>query len=144
MFTMIAHNLEKFVDVIFMYTYMYVRVCLQQSFNAAMVSALKALQKKIRGLEVDRVIAGERLKHLSEEAQRHPQLLLNQEKTPVPSHPYSPNTTSDQHGWLTHNVSFNVYMYSTKLVLDLYSGPVHIVTLATEVAVLEMPITKMV
>jgi hypothetical protein len=94
---MIAHNLEKFVDVIFMYTYMYVRVCLQQSFNAAMVSALKALQKKIRGLEVDRVIAGERLKHLSEEAQRHPQLLLNQEKTPVPSHPYSPNTTSDQH-----------------------------------------------
>ena len=36
-----------------------------------MIKALKALQEKIRALEQDRAAAAEKLRHLSEEAQKH-------------------------------------------------------------------------
>eukprot|EP00731_Ephydatia_muelleri_P032049 Em0023g556a len=42
-----------------------------ESNSGAMIKALKALQEKIRALEQDRSAAAEKLRHLSEEAQKH-------------------------------------------------------------------------
>ena len=74
----------------------------------AMVRALKALQEKIRGLELDRMTAAERFKHLSEETQRNTQLLESGTRathfSSPPAYPSSPLPST--HGWLYF------YMYS--------------------------------
>ena len=86
------------------YFYFHVYIHLPHSFNAAMVRALKALQAKISNMELDRVMAGERRKHLSDETQRHAQFLECQEKMSVPS---CPIYSSDKHGWLMHTTVHN-------------------------------------
>lgn len=47
-----------------------------------MVKALKALQEKIRGLELDRVMA---VKHFSDETERHEKTFQNAGRSPSPS-----------------------------------------------------------
>ena len=69
-----------------------------------MMRALKALQEKISNMEINRVMAGERFKHLSDETQRHVQFLECQENMSVPN---CPIYSSDKNGWLMHITVLN-------------------------------------
>ena len=69
-----------------------------------MVRALKALQEKISNMEINRVMAGERLKRLSDETQTHAQFLECQENMSAPNCPIYP---PDKHGWLMHTTVLN-------------------------------------
>lgn len=56
-----------------MYAHMCVEVNLHSVSRVAMIKALKALQDKIRALELERTAAAEKFRHLGQQAEQHKQ-----------------------------------------------------------------------
>lgn len=83
------------------------------NFSTAMVKALKALQEKIRGLELDRVMAVEKFNHLSDETERYGQLLQNGDRSLSPSAYLMSSTGRESYGWLCgwHASRMHVHIY---------------------------------
>ena len=73
-----------------------------------MVKALKALQEKIRGLELDRVMAVEKFNHLSDETERCGQLLQNGDRSLSPSAYLMSTTGRESYGWLCGHIHVHV------------------------------------
>ena len=78
------------------------------NFSTAMVKALKALQEKIRGLELDRVMAVEKFNHLSDETERCGQLLQNGDRSLSPSAYLMSTTGRESYGWLCGHIHVHV------------------------------------
>lgn len=110
--------------------------------HTAMISALKALQDKIHSLELERVAAADKFRHLAHETQQHARgtkravlveggspLLPSSHTSPLPGYPSSPSP--DQEGncvisnskWDTHmlTIQFTCPNPNTHPIIDAFN-----------------------
>ena len=98
-----------------------------------MLRALKALQEKIRGLELDRITAAEKFQHLSEETQDHAQFSEGSDHARS-SHSSSPSppaypilSQSDTHGNVYYLPTLTLSISACSILLCLLCVVLHLV-----------------